>query len=155
MIDRIAFDLDDTLLSAINEFPYEAFPPPRWVQLLGYEPLRISTKSLFRTLRAQHQIETWVYTSSFRSKSYIKRLFWIYGIHLDGVINGAIHKRRLKNMHYKPSKFPPAFGIDLLVDNSEGVKIEGEQHHFEVLCINPLDKDWHQKVENKVTTMLG
>jgi len=133
---RVAFDLDDTLLSAINEFPYETFPAPRWIQLLGFEPLRASTKQVFKNLKT-HKIETWIYTSSFRSKTYIRSLFWLYGIQLDGIVNGMMHKQRVKNLQYKPSKFPPAFGIDLLVDNSEGVKIEGEKYRFDVLHIQP------------------
>ncbi|OJJ20003.1 hypothetical protein BKI52_16135 [marine bacterium AO1-C] len=146
---RIAFDLDDTLLSPINEFPYEVFPPPRLIKLLGFEPLRIATKNLFKNLKA-NEIEVWIYTSSFRNKFYIKQLFWLYGIRLDGIINGAIHKQRLKNMQDKPSKFPPAFGIDLLVDNSEGVKMEGQKYRFNVIHIKPQDQLWNQKVINRV-----
>ncbi|HAS43817.1 MAG TPA: hypothetical protein DCS93_25270 [Microscillaceae bacterium] len=153
MTYRVAFDLDDTLLSAINEFPYEAFPPPRGVQWLGFEPLRAATKQVFKNLKA-NRVETWIYTSSFRSEAYIRCLFWLYGIRLDGVVNGALHKKRVKNLRDKPSKFPLAFGIDLLVDNSEGVKIEGKRYGFDVLHIQPQDQLWHQLVENKVNEIL-
>lgn len=66
---RIAFDLDDTLIAP--SFPAEAVPlPARW---LCRERLRQGTKELFRTLRGNGH-ELWVYTTSCRKESYIKRL---------------------------------------------------------------------------------
>jgi hypothetical protein len=41
-----------------------------------------------------------------------------------------------------PSKYPPAFGIDLHVDDSEGVAEEGRRHHFGVVVVSPQDPEW-------------
>ena len=40
------------------------------------------------------------------------------------------------------TKHPPSFGIDLLVDDSEGVRLEGERHGFRVLVVRPEDERW-------------
>ena len=151
---RVAFDLDDTLLSPINEFPYEAFPAPWFVKLLGFEPIRESTVRLIRELRKQN-VEVWIYTSSFRSTAYIRRLFWLYSIHLDGIVNAHIHLKALKHSKFKPSKYPPAFGINVLIDNSEGVKMEGEKYNFVVVHIQPLQKNWHKIVRDYMKVKFG
>ncbi len=46
------------------------------------------------------------------------------------------------------SKYPPAFGIDLLVDDSPGVAIEGQRHGFAVLVVEPTDSEWTVKVSS-------
>ena len=48
------------------------------------------------------------------------------------------------------SKYPPAFGIDLLVDDSAGVEIEGRRFGFSVVRVAPDDVDWVVKVERAV-----
>ena len=40
------------------------------------------------------------------------------------------------------SKYPPAFGIDLLIDDAEGVSIEGERFGFRVFRISGNDLSW-------------
>lgn len=142
---RIAFDLDDTLLCPNNEFPFVAFPPPWLINLLGFEPLRQHSVSLFKDLRKQNA-EIWIYTSSFRNRWYIRRLFWLYGIRLDGIVNGVIHKQRMKNVPRSLSKYPPAFGIDVLVDNSTGVLKEGQENNFEVIKVDTTNKEWHSMI---------
>ena len=67
---------------------------------------------------------------------------------VDGVVNSDIHRRSGKSrfLNRLPSKFPPSFGIDLHVDDSEGVKMEGDEHGFRVLCIDPYDTHWAEKL---------
>lgn len=57
----------------------------------------------------------WVYTTSYRSAGYIRRLFWLHGIRLAGVVNQTRHEREVR---VRATKYPPQFGIELLVDNS-------------------------------------
>ncbi|NQD57776.1 hypothetical protein HP546_20795, partial [Pseudomonas sp. CM25] len=45
-----------------------------------------------------------------------------------------------------PSKLPSAFDIDLHVDDSEGVRLEGVDHGFRVVVVCPKDENWAQKV---------
>ncbi len=81
------------------------------------------------------------------SAGYIRWLFWLHGIWLAGVVNQARHAREVR---VRSTKYPPQFGIDLLIDDSEGVRIEGERHGFEVLVINPTDADWVAKVQARL-----
>jgi len=50
----------------------------------------------------------------------------------------------------RSTKYPPQFGIDLLVDESEGVRIEGERYGFAVLVVSPTDADWAAKVRARL-----
>ena len=143
---RIAFDLDDTLLATTHDFPTE--PPIKkiWSYLFKYEPLREGTSKLFSQCRNLNH-EIWIYTTSFRNPIYIRRLFWLYGIRIDGIVNQTIHDKKVK----RPiSKYPPAFEIYLLIDNAEGVKIEGERHGFKTIWILPNDKLWVENILNKL-----
>jgi hypothetical protein len=139
---RIAFDLDNTLIRCGHDFPLATPQRRLWARLLGHEPLRHGIKELTDYCR-QRGWEVWVYTTSYRSAWHIRRLFWLHGIRLDGVVNQQRHDREV---HARSTKHPPSFGIDLLVDDSEGVRIEGERHGFRVLVVAPEDERWTEKV---------
>lgn len=95
--------------------------------------------------------EIWIYTTSYRNTFYIRFLFWLHGIAVSGVINQAVHNQKIKNRTDWPrcSKYPPAFGIDLLIDDQEGVKIEAERHGFRMIWIKPEQHDWTEQVINE------
>ncbi|WEK07886.1 MAG: hypothetical protein P0Y51_22015 [Candidatus Pseudomonas colombiensis] len=144
---RISFDIDDTLACQLDHCAVEPSKLPAWIHRWLGEPLRIGTRSLTRELRRQG-CSIWVYTSSGRTPSYIRRWLMLYGIHVDGVVNSVRHNQALtaRGLSNAPSKFPPAFDIDLHVDDSEGVQIEGHDHGFRVVVVNPQDELWAQKV---------
>ena len=148
---RISFDIDDTLACQLHHCAVEASRLPACVHRWLGEPLRIGTRSLTRELRRQG-CSIWVYTSSGRTPSYIRRWLLLYGIRVDGVVNSVLHNRALTahGLSNAPSKFPPAFDIDLHVDDSEGVRIEGHDHGFRVVVVHPQDESWAQKVLDAV-----
>jgi hypothetical protein len=147
---HIAFDLDDTLIPCEFTFPLERRP---WLARgLGLESLRRGTVELCRQLRgAGHRL--WVYTTSLRSPMSIRLTFLAHRIHLAGVINQDRHVRCLRNGRPSASecsKYPPAFGIDLLIDNSEGVHEEGRRFGFRVVWVRPDDDDWVETVRSRL-----
>lgn len=140
---RVAFDLDNTLIPCGYNFPLEKPKRRIWAKLLGKEHLRQGIKDLVDYSR-QRGWEVWVYTTSYRSAWQIRRLFWLHGIHLDGVMNQQRHDREAQA---RCTKHPPSFGIELLIDDSEGVRIEGARHGFRVLVVAPEDAQWAEKVK--------
>lgn len=144
---RIAFDLDNTLIRCGHEFPLEK---PSWLtQLFGGERLRKGTAEAIAHCRQQGW-EVWVYTTSFRSAWRIRRLVH-YGIRLDGVVNQPRHRREVSA---RCTKHPPSFGIDLLIDDADGVRLEGERHGFRVLVVRPEDLEWVEKVRGELASPL-
>jgi FMN phosphatase YigB (HAD superfamily) len=117
----ISFDLDDTLIPGTKSFETE---DQNLIQkLTGMERIRKGTIELFNELRSrQHHI--YIYTTSFRPTLKIKLTFLSYGIPVDRVINQQCHDRELKENKTRCSKFPPAFGIDIHVDDSPGLKLK-------------------------------
>jgi hypothetical protein len=97
----------------------------------------------------------WIYTSSERTSFQIRLWLFLHGVRVDGVVNGARHRRALSGRGFQqlPSKYPPAFGIDLHVDDSEGVRMEGEQHHFPVIIVSSEDQCWTQRVLGAVKSL--
>ncbi len=138
---QVSFDVDDTLVCPAG-VPTEQFVP-RWRRFWYNEPLRAGTRFLLREL-LRRQCRLWVYTTSYRSPRYMHGWFKSFGIPLTGVIHQARHDRMVGR--HGPSKYPPAFGIDLHVDDSEGVRIEGDRHGFSVVVIAPDDLDWVTRV---------
>jgi len=130
---RIAFDLDDTLIPSVHTFATEQ--PPR--RLLGWMfcriPLRLGTTRLLRTLTNQGH-DLWIYTTSLRSRFLIRQLFNIPGVRIGGVINGDDHATQGT---IRCSKYPPVFGMDVLVDDLPGVVVEGKRHGFHVIQVGP------------------
>jgi phosphoserine phosphatase len=147
---RIAFDLDDTLLPSSSLFETEK-PAKGILGLFVSERLRRGTSNLLLELEAAGH-EVWIYTSSLRPSWSIRLLFRAYGIGLGGVINQQVHDREVGRVgrEHLPSKYPPAFGIDVLVDDSEGVSVEGETHGFKVVQVPPTDRNWTDRVRSMV-----
>lgn len=140
---RIAFDLDDTLVPCLSALPTE--PRPWYGRLLSRERLRAGTRALMVELRRRGH-EPCIYTSSGRSERSVRALFRAHGLTLGLVITGTDHARAGSDGCRACSKHPPSFGIDLLVDNSEGVVLEGLRHGFRVVLVQPFETDWADRV---------
>jgi hypothetical protein len=152
---RIAFDLDDTLIPCGHSFPLER--PTLLARLLGAEPLRLGAAALLRELR-RLDCQLWVYTTSQRSPLAVWAQFLAYGVRLGGVVNSQRHVRLLGRRwpdHRHLSKYPPAFGVDLLIDDSLGVVEEGRRFAFAVLHVRPDDLHWADAVRAAVGRRLA
>ncbi len=138
---RISFDVDDTLVCGPS-VPTERFVP-RWKRLWYPEDLRHGTKHLMREL-IDRRHNLWIYTTSYRTPRYLRGWFGSFGVPISGVVNQDRHERVVGRQG--PSKYPPAFGINLHVDDSEGVAEEGRRHGFPVIVVNPEDAEWVARV---------
>ncbi|HWG45972.1 MAG TPA: hypothetical protein VN688_24635 [Gemmataceae bacterium] len=134
---RISFDVDDTLVCHPS-VPTERFVP-WWGRWWYPEPLRHGTRELMQQLLAGGN-QLWIYTTSYRPARYLHGWFRSFGVPIYGVVNQHRHERVVGRQG--PSKYPPAFGIDLHIDDSEGVAEEGKRHRFEVVVVAPTDLDW-------------
>jgi hypothetical protein len=146
---RIAFDLDNTLIPQREAFLTEP-SVPLMLRPWFRERLRQGTRALLHDLKRQGY-DIWVYTSSGRSPLYLRLWFLSLGIPLGGVVNCWRHEcllreRRIPNC----SKYPPAFGIELLIDDADGVALEGQRHGFPVLVVDPADTDWTARVREAI-----
>jgi hypothetical protein len=102
---------------------------------------------------AERGCRIWVYTSSRRSPRYLHGWFRYTGIRLEGVATLCRHEEVVG--YRGPSKYPPAFGIGLHVDDSPGVAIEGEVHGFNVVIVSPDDESWASRVLRAVDGMIA
>ena len=145
---RIAFDVDETLIPYGREFPVERSVPSPLFALWFREQLRQGTTGLLRELAGQG-CEVWIYTTSGRTTAYFRSWFLLLGIRLGGVVNRHVHEKVVcasGGGFPRCSKYPPAFDIDLLVDNCRGVVLEGERHGFDVVHVEPADPNWTEVV---------
>jgi len=147
---RISFDIDDTLVCDLS-VPTEQ-NLSRWRRWRYPERLRRGTRRLMTEL-TRRQCQIWLYTSSCRCPRYLKAWFTSMDIPIAGVVNFERHQQTVGLRG--PSKFPPAFGIDLHIDDSPGVAMEGESHQFAVLVVSPDDPAWTEKVLCEVDQRIG
>ncbi len=145
---HISFDLDSTLIPHGNEF--EAEKRTFFATFLGIEPIRIGTSKLISDLQKQgHEIH--IYTTSFRSKFKIRLMLFYYGIKVGKIINQSQNQHVLKERNKNASKYPPAFGFELHIDDSKGVEMEGEKLNFKTIIIKTKDKNWIEKIKQEIT----
>ena len=144
---RISFDLDQTLLTFKNEFPTE--PQNLFQKVLRFEKLRLGTVGLMQQIQLQDH-EVWIYTSSQRPKHYINELFLRHEIKLDGILNRKYHISGVALERRALKKYPPAFDIDIHIDDSIGVMLDGEVFGFKTILVQPDEINWVKKIEKEI-----
>lgn len=143
---RVSFDLDEVLFvlpETHKTEPALIFP----LNKIFRERLRLGTPDLIRELQALGY-EVWVYTSSFRSESYIKWLFRFYGVRFDGIVNGDRHLKEVqrKNKTILPQKLPNRYRISLHIDDESIVCSLGRQYGYHAYQLEAQDDDWKEKI---------
>ncbi|MBP3459295.1 MAG: HAD family hydrolase [Lachnospiraceae bacterium] len=146
----VSFDLDDTLFVSPDNFRVEeelSFP---W-NMIYKERLRFGTISLLREIQSLG-IKVWIYTTSFRSEKYIRRLFRHYGIKLDSVINGSRHEKEVQGNKSEPmpSKYPGKYRIALHIDDDVSVLQNGKVYGFKVHLIGMQDDNWDKRILEQI-----
>lgn len=148
----ISFDLDDTLIPGMKQFPTEH--RGIWQRLFSREKIRAGTIELMKTLKAKdHRI--FVYTTSYRSPAYIRRLFFSYGIFPEKIINKPLHDKTLGKRGALISKYPPAFNIDVHIDDSPGVAMEGDRYQFNTIIVAEDNLQWGDNILQQITDKWG
>ena len=143
---RISFDLDEVLF--VDPKTFETEPAPRFpLNRIYPERLRKGTVRLINTLQ-EEGFEVWVYTSSFRSEQYIRRLFRHYGVRFDGIINGERHLREVQRDRREtlPQKMPNHYRISLHVDDEAVICTNGRRYGYEVYQLDAQEDDWKEKI---------
>ena len=114
---KISFDLDDTLIPS-GKATFTTEKQSIIHRILGIETLRKETVVLWKSLQESgHKVG--IYTTSYRSKSKIKLFLYSYGISPDFIINEHQNRKELNHLQLSCSKYPPAFEIDLHIDDAE------------------------------------
>ena len=150
----VSFDLDDTLFVSAQDFKVENELKFPWNKIYK-ERLRYGTKSLFKRLE-EMGIEIWIYTTSFRSEKYIRKLLKHYGLKVTQVVNGQRHMREVQGDKKEPmpSKYPGKYRIDLHVDDDISVAQNGSVYGFKVHILGAQDDLWAEKIIEKVERII-
>ncbi|MBW1296299.1 HAD family hydrolase [Aquimarina litoralis] len=144
---NISFDLDSTLIPNGKEFETEK--QNSIAKLFGIEEIRKGASELIIDLQNEgHKIH--IYTTSFPSKRRIRRTLKYYGIKVDQIVNQTKNQQVLKTLNIHATKYPPAFNFDVHIDDLRGVGIEAKRFNFNVIIIEPSDKNWAERIKNEV-----
>ena len=143
---RVSFDLDEVLFvppETHKTEPKLPFPLDR----IYKERLRLGTPELINELQ-KLGYEVWVYTSSYRTEGYIRRLFMHYGVRFDGIINAPRHLKEVQAGHsyILPQKLPNRYKISLHVDDEEVICTSGREYGFRTYRLDAQDDDWKEKI---------
>lgn len=149
---RIAFDLDGTLIPSNQAFACGSDQLNYPFRQLFKECLRAGAKKLIRDLAKDHEL--YIYTTSLRSPIYIKLWLQCFGVSVCKVINQDIHAATVSGTIYEEyTKAPVLFGIDLLIDDSLGVKRECDAIGCYAMIINPNDNNWVCSVRQAIAQL--
>ena len=143
---RVSFDLDEVLF--VDPATHKTEKPPVFpFDRIFRERLRLGTPEAVNRLQALGY-EVWVYTSSFRSERYIRRLFRLYGVRFDGIVNGMRHLKEVQkdNKTVLPQKMPSRYRISLHIDDETVICSMGPQYGFKSYRLDAQDDDWVEKV---------
>ena len=143
---RVSFDLDEVLF--VSPETHKTEPELRFpLNRIYKERLRLGTPDLIKELQ-RLGYEVWVYTSSFRSEGYIRRLFHCYGVRFDGIVNGTRHLKEVQgnNKTTLPQKLPNRYRISLHIDDEEVICSAASQYGFRAFQLNSQDDDWKEKI---------
>ena len=143
---RVSFDLDEVLF--VSPKTHKTEPPlPFPLNRIFPERLRLGTPEVIRRLQ-EMGYEVWVYTSSFRSEQYIRRLFHCYHVHFDGIVNGHRHLKEVQrdNKTTLPQKLPNRYRISLHIDDEAVICSSAGQYGFRAYQLNAQDDDWGRKI---------
>ena len=143
---RVSFDLDEVLF--VSPETHKTEPELRFpLNRIYKERLRLGTPDLIKELQ-RLGYEVWVYTSSFRSEGYIRRLFRCYGVRFDGIVNGTRHMKEVQgnNKTTLPQKLPNRYRISLHMDDEEVICSAASQYGFRAFQLNAQDDDWKEKI---------
>ena len=144
---NISFDLDSTLIPNGNEFETET--RSKIAELIGVEKIRRGTEKLISELQKEgHQIH--IYTTSFRSRNKIKRTLNYYGIKVSRIINEKENRKILNSKNINSSKYPPAFGFDIHIDDLKGVGVESKRLNFRAIIVEIDDENWIETIRNGI-----
>lgn len=72
------------------------------------------------------------------------------------MVNADRHRRQIQALgeHYKTVvKYPPLYGLDLLIDDSEAIVLEGKQFNYRTEWVRPDNPDWVEQVMTAVATL--
>lgn len=143
---RVSFDLDEVLF--VLPGTHKTEPALHWpLNLIFKERLRLGTPELINRLQ-ELGYEVWVYTSSFRSEKYIRKLFRHYGVRFDGIVNGKRHMKEVQRdkKELLPQKLPNHYHISLHIDDETIVCNLGRQYGYNVYQLEAQDDDWMEKI---------
>lgn len=147
---RVSFDLDEVLF--VDPSTHKTEPPlPFPFNKIYTERLRLGTPDLISQLQ-QMGCEVWVYTSSYRTEKYIRRLFKHYGVAFNGIINAQRHLAEVQRDRKQtlPQKMPGMYHISLHIDDEDVIVTNGKLYGFEVYHLNAHDDDWKEKIIERV-----
>ena len=147
---RVSFDLDEVLFVSPKTHKTEpklSFP----FNVIYKERLRLGTPRLIKGLQLLGY-EVWVYTSSYRSEAYIRKLFKHYNVKFDGIINAQRHLKEVQagKNQILPQKLPNFYQISLHIDDEEVVASYGKANGFDVFQLNAQDDEWEEKIIDRV-----
>ncbi len=143
---RVSFDLDEVLFVDPTTHSTEPRLPFPFCKIF-IERLRLGTPDLIHSLQKMGY-DVWVYTSSFRSESYIKNLFWCYGVKFDGIINAKRHLAEVQSHSSQilPQKVPSRYHISLHIDDESVICSYGKEYGFDAYQLDAEDEEWKEKV---------
>ena len=141
----VSFDLDEVLLTDGSVYPaHREFGFLR--RRIYRKTLRRNAPILIRELQRMG-FDVWVYTGEYYPDRYIRRLFRLHGVKVDGVINGMRHRKGKSKIR---EAFSGKYRISLHADNGGLTCVRTRTGEYEMYDIDSVDHDWANQIVQKL-----
>ena len=145
--DRLAaMDLDEVVLrTSADELSEKALPFPfnrKYTQFL-----RLGIPALFHFLYL-NGYDIWVYSRNYLSLDYLRGLFRLYHVHVDGIVTGMDRNasKDSKSTQTLKDMLAEKYGEILHIDNESILRTFDGSKEFEEYSLSGPDKEWSSRV---------
>lgn len=139
----VAFDLDEVLLVGANGFAEETRVKKVGKKAIP-EKLRKGAIEAITALQSKG-FDVWVYTASYMSEKYINAMFSLYGLKVDGIING-IKRKRDKEAEKVIAESMKKYTHRLHIDNKSMVCTYVVKQDFDQFDFENGDEGWAKDI---------
>ena len=150
---RVTLDLDEVVFCTDRNKPAEKpllFP----FRNIYRERLRLGIPALFRYL-GMKGYDVWVYSASYYSMDYIRRLFRMYHARVAGIVTGTARKAP-KGSHTREQlekRMKEKYPLTLHIDNSAVTRIDGRTKNFAEYTLSGNQETWSREIMDVIEGM--
>lgn len=132
-----SFDLDEVILAAEGAVNIEP-KPSRLTAALYRDKIREGVPALMDALRLLG-CDLWVYTGQYRSESSIRRLLRLYGVTVDGIVNGMKNRKSTDRI---TQHFKERYDASIHVDAEEIICVDTKNHTYDTVEMTSGASAW-------------
>lgn len=148
----VAFDIDEILLTDGSRYTKEKELRHAYAKIFP-QTLRKNSPQLISSLQLMG-FDVWIYSGSYESEEYFEKLFSLYGVKVDGIVNGITAANGPKKSAHIKSLVNEKYKIMTTIDNEGVIMVEAATKETDIENINASEEAWASSAMRLVSDMV-